>query len=295
VAPTDTTVLIQGESGTGKELVAQAIHRLSRRSHHPMISLNCAAIPSELIESELFGHKKGAFTGAVVDSRGVFRAADKGTLFLDEIEATSPAMQVKLLRILQTGEIRAVGENVPDFVDVRLAVSTNQDLTELVRKGLFREDLFYRINVFPITVAPLRDRQEDIPLLIRYFLEMFALQTGKTVRGIDPAALNLLLRYPWPGNIRELENEIERAHILTPEGSAISVRSLSPKLTHFLGGEMVERDDPIHLKLKDAVEKLEKRMVQEALEVCGGNRSLASKRLGLSRQGLINKIAKFDL
>ncbi len=293
VAPTDTTVLIQGESGTGKELVAQAIHKLSQRVLQPMISLNCAAIPSELIESELFGHKKGAFTGAVGDHKGVFRAADKGTLFLDEIEATSPAMQVKLLRILQTGEIRAVGENVPTFVDVRLTVSTNQDLSELVRKGLFREDLFYRINVFPITVSPLRERHEDIPILIKYFLEMFALRTGKTVRGIDPAALNLLLRYPWPGNIRELENEIERAHILAAEGSAISVRSLSPKVTHSLDEALVEREDYTHRKLKDAVAELERRMVQEALEVCRGNRSLAAKRLGLSRQGLINKIEKF--
>jgi Nif-specific regulatory protein len=293
VAPTDSTVLIQGESGTGKELVAQAIHRLSRRANMPMISLNCAAVPSELIESELFGHKRGSFTGAVGDSKGVFRAADKGTLFLDEIEATSPAMQVKLLRILQTGEIRAVGENTPDFVDVRVTVSTNQDLSELVRKGFFREDLFYRINVFPITLAPLRERQEDIPILIRYFLEMLALKTGKTVRGIDPAALNLLLRYPWPGNIRELENEIERAHILTTEGSAISVRSLSSKVTHQLEQGMVEREISSHLKLKDAVDELEKRMVREALEVCGGNRSLAAKRLGLSRQGLINKIGKF--
>ena len=214
-------------------------------------------------------------------------------MFLDEIEATSPAMQVKLLRILQTGEIRAVGENTPDFVNVRLTVSTNQDLSELVGKGLFREDLFYRINVFPITLAPLRERQDDIPLLIRYFLEMLALKTGKTVRGIDPAALNLLLRYPWPGNIRELENEIERAHILTTEGSAISVRSLSPKVTHHLAKGMEERDSYAHLKLKDAVDDLEKRMVREALEVCAGNRSLAAKRLGLSRQGLINKIAKF--
>lgn len=293
VAPTDTTVLVQGESGTGKELVAQAIHKLSHRSSEPMISLNCAAVPSELIESELFGHKKGSFTGAVGDNKGVFRAADKGTLFLDEIEATSPAMQVKLLRILQTGEIRAVGENTPDFVDVRLTVSTNQDLGELVHKGLFREDLFYRINVFPITLAPLRERQEDIPILIRYFLEMLAVKTGKTVRGIDPAALNLLLRYSWPGNIRELENEIERAHILTTEGSAISVRSLSSKVTHHMEQTIPEREIPSYLKLKDAVDDLEKRMVREALEICGGNRSLAAKRLGLSRQGLINKIAKF--
>ena len=169
VAPTETTVLIQGESGTGKELVARAIHRLSPRAGESLISLNCAAIPSELIESELFGHKKGSFTGAVADHMGVFRAANKGTLFLDEIEATSPAMQVKLLRAIQSGEIKPVGDNASQTVDVRLIAATNRDLQERIRQGLFREDLFYRVNVFPVLIPPLRDRTDDIPMLVFIF------------------------------------------------------------------------------------------------------------------------------
>jgi Nif-specific regulatory protein len=295
VAPTDSSVLIHAESGTGKELVAKAIHALSPRANEPMITLNCAAVPSELIESELFGHAKGSFTGAIAANKGVFRAAHKGTLFLDEIEATSPAMQVKLLRAIQEGEIRPVGENTAQVVDVRLVVATNQDLNELVSKGLFREDLFYRINVFPLFVPPLRERKEDIPLLIRHFLDALAAQTGKIVRGIDPAALDLLMRYTWPGNIRELENEIERAHILTVENAGISVRSLSPKITQSMERIMVEQAHASPVKLKDAIDQMERRMVQEALDTCSGNRSLAARRLGLSRQGLINKIAKFGL
>jgi transcriptional regulator with GAF, ATPase, and Fis domain len=295
VAPTQSTVLIQGESGTGKELVARAIHKLSPRSEEPMISLNCAAVPSELIESELFGHKKGAFTGAVADHLGVFQSANKGTLFLDEIEATSPAMQVKLLRAIQVGEIKPVGENVTQSVDVRLVAATNRDLHSLIRQGLFREDLFYRVNVFPITIPPLRERIEDIPGLIRHFLDRLCMQTGKLVRGIDPAASDLLVRYPWPGNVRELQNEIERTHIITAEGSSISVRCLSPRITQSVERMVKERasDDPP--KLKDAVDKLEESMIIEALEACRGNRTLAAQRLGLSRQGLINKISKYRI
>ncbi|MBI5251237.1 MAG: sigma 54-interacting transcriptional regulator [Desulfomonile tiedjei] len=294
VAPSDTTVLIQGESGTGKELVARAIQVLSPRSSRPMISLNCAAIPLELIESELFGHKRGSFTGAVADHEGVFRAAHGGTLFLDEIEAMSPAMQVKLLRAIQVGEIKPVGDNSTQFVDVRLITATNSDLHELVQQGKFREDLFYRINVFPIVIQPLRDRIEDIPLLIRNLLVKYSVQTGKVIRGMDPAALDLFMRYPWPGNVRELENEMERAHIMTSEGANISVRSLSPRIKQALE-KIVERKPDRHMQLKEAIDELERKMIQSALDVCNGNRSLAAKRLGLSRQGLINKIHKFGL
>jgi transcriptional regulator with GAF, ATPase, and Fis domain len=295
VAPTETTILIQGESGTGKELVAEAIHRFSRRSGGPMITLNCAAVPAELIESELFGHKKGAFTGAVRDHQGVFRAAHMGTLFLDEIEATSPAMQVKLLRAIQLGEIKPVGENTSRTVDVRLVTATNQDLGPLMDQGSFREDLFYRINVFPIRLPPLRDRAEDIPILVHHFLDKLSRTTGKLVRGIDPAAMDLLVRYPWPGNVRELENETERAHVLTGAGTSISVGCLSPRITRSLG-EMIEVGFPSEPKsLKEAVEQLELRMIQEALEGCGGNRTAAARRLGLSRQGLLNKMYKFEL
>ncbi len=293
VAPADTTVLVQGESGTGKELVAKAIHHLSSRCAEPMIALNCATVPSELIESELFGHKKGAFTGAVNDSFGVFRSADKGTLFLDEIEATSPAMQVKLLRAIQSGEIKPVGDNTTHKVNVRLITSTNRDLRAMVAQGSFREDLFYRINVFPIVLPPLRDRVEDVPLLISQFLDKFNSQTGKMARGVDPAATDLLMRYKWPGNIRELENEIERAHIMTSEGGNISVRCLSPRLRRSLEQMDLRSDYKAPPKLKEAVDKLEKAMIIGALEACSGNKTWAAKRLGLSRQGLINKIQKY--
>lgn len=295
VAPTESTVLIQGESGTGKELAAQALHRLSPRAEEVLVSLNCAAIPTELIESELFGHKKGSFTGAVSDHAGVFRAAHKGTLFLDEIEAMSPAMQVKLLRAIQTGEIKPVGENLSDHVDVRLICATNRNIHELVRDGSFREDLFYRINVFPITMPPLRERNEDVPLLIQHFLHQMSGRPGNTVRGIDRAALDLLVRYPWPGNVRELENEIERAQILAGDGGNISVRCLSRRITRSVEEIIKEKPGPETLKLKDAIEDLERKMVMAALERCDGNRSLAAKALGLSRQGLINKIVRFGL
>jgi transcriptional regulator with GAF, ATPase, and Fis domain len=295
VAPTETTVLIQGESGTGKELVARGIHRLSPRASESLISLNCAAIPSELIESELFGHKKGSFTGAVADHMGVFRAANKGTLFLDEIEATSPAMQVKLLRAIQSGEIKPVGDNATQTVDVRLIAATNRDLQERIRQGLFREDLFYRVNVFPVLIPPLRDRTDDIPMLVLHFLDRFSVLTGKLVRGIDPAAQELLIRYPWPGNVRELENEIERGHILASEGGNISVRCLSPRIRESIEKMIDDKavSDPV--TLKEAIEKIEKIMIQDALDSCSGNRSIAARRLGLSRQGLLNKIHKFGV
>jgi len=295
VAPTDTTVLVQGESGTGKELVARAIHRLSGRSERPLISLNCAAIPSELIESELFGHKKGSFTGAVADHRGVFIASHRGTLFLDEIEATSQAMQVKLLRAIQMGEIKRVGENTSELVDVRLIAATNRDLAEKVLQGMFREDLYYRINVFPVVIPPLRERADDIPVLVRHFLEKLSVQTGKLVQRVDPASLDLLVRYQWPGNIRELENEIERAHILAAENGSISVRCLSHRITRSLEGAARSKDPGKPPKLKDMIDELENRIIREALERSSGNRSVAAKRLGLSRQGLINKIHKYGL
>jgi Nif-specific regulatory protein len=294
VAPTDATVLISGESGTGKELVARAIHALSPRANERFICLNCAAMPSEIIESELFGHKKGAFTGAVADYRGVFRAADKGTLFLDEIEATSPGMQIKLLRTLQDGEVKPVGESMSEHVNVRLIAATNQDLVEVTRQGLFREDFFYRINVFPVAIPPLRERLEDIPHLVRHFLDSLTTRTGKVIRGIEPAALELLVLHSWPGNVRELENEIERAHILTEEGSNISAKALSSRISRFPRIAEKQSSTVQATTLKEAVESLEALMIREALEICKGNRSLAAKRLGLSRQGLLNKISRLE-
>lgn len=295
VAPTQSTVLIQGESGTGKELVAKAIHRLSTRGNGPLISLNCAAVPAELVESELFGHKKGAFTGAINDSKGVFRAAEGGTLFLDEIEATSPAMQIKLLRALQQGEVKPVGDITTYYVNTRVIVATNQNLWEFVKQGKFREDLFYRINVFPIVVPPLRDRPEDIPILIEHFLGRFAQITGKVLSGVDSAALELLTRYAWPGNVRELINELEHAHVLATPGTSLSVRCLSERLTEATSRERGAEAFPKSVTLKEAVELLEKKMVAEALSLSGGNRTVAARRLGLSRQGLLNKIARYGL
>ncbi len=295
VAGTGTTVLIQGESGTGKELVARALHSRSERRSGPFFTLNCAAIPADLIESELFGHKRGSFTGAVSDHKGVFRAADTGTLFLDEIETTQPAMQVKLLRALQMGEVRPVGETWTSHVDVRLIAASNKDLYEYVNQGLFREDLYYRINVFPIQLAPLRERVEDIPALTVHILERFSEQTGKLLKGLDPAAMDLLQRYSWPGNVRELENELERAYILAEEGGTISVRCLSPRITDSVE-QLLKDSSPLPPKtLKQAVEELEQRLVVEALEKSKGNRSKAAEYLGLSRQGLLNKIHKYGI
>ncbi len=294
VAATDTTALIQGESGTGKELVAKAIQQLSSRRDKPFTMLNCAAVPSELIESELFGHKKGSFTGAFDDYKGVFLSSHTGTLFLDEIEAMSPGMQVKLLRAIQSGEIKPVGSSSTQEVDVRLIAATNRDLGSLVDNGEFREDLYYRINVFPITIPPLRERQEDIPLLARHFIGQFAIKTGKSVRNIDPAALDLLMRHSWPGNVRELENELERAHVIAPNGATISVGSLSNRLKKSVEKIIEARPSSTAPgKLKDAVEDLERSMISEALENSRGNRSVAARSLGLSRQGLINKIKKY--
>ncbi len=295
VAPTDSTVLIQGESGTGKELIARAIHGLSARRKAPLVILNCSAVPSELIESELFGHKKGSFTGATGDTKGVFSSAHGGTLFLDEIEATSPAMQVKLLRAIQIGEIRPVGDNVSHTVDVRLITATNKDLAGLVDAGEFREDLFYRINVFPVTIPPLRERREDIPLLVAHFLRKLARQSGKRVESVDLPALDLLVRYPWPGNVRELENEIERAHVLAGEEHSISVGRLSERITRSVEQLIKTSAQDKRPSLKEAVEDLEYGMIRQALAEAQGNRTVAAKSLGLSRQGLLNKMARYGM
>ena len=293
IAATDAPVLIHGESGTGKELVAKAIHRLSRRADHQFVTLNCSAVPAELIESELFGHKKGAFTGAVADNPGVFRAADHGTLFLDEIEATSTSMQAKLLRALQEGEIKAVGEVIPSFVDVRFISASNSDLAELVQRGKFRQDLLFRITVFDIFVPPLRERSKDIPLLINHFLTVLSGPgSGKPMR-IDPPALELLCKYPWPGNVRELQNEIQRALVMAGEGSTISVGCLSEKITR--GADWVHPNTAVKKTLKEAVEALERDLVKQALDESKGKRHLAARMLGLSRQGLLNKIHKYKI
>ena len=214
VAPEDTTVLLQGETGTGKELVARAIHKLSPRKNGPYVVVNCAAIPENLLESELFGHRKGAFTGALKDKKGRIEIADGGTLFLDEIGSLSLPLQAKLLRFLETKEIQPLGSEDTFRVDVRVIAATNQDLRKRVEEGNFREDLFYRLNVFPIYIPPLRERKEDIPLLANYFLQLYSKKMNKKIEKIDDGAMELLLKYSWPGNVRELENVIERAVVL---------------------------------------------------------------------------------
>jgi formate hydrogenlyase transcriptional activator len=217
VAPTDSTVLIQGETGTGKELIARAIHNLSARCGRPFIKLNCAAIPFDLLESELFGHEKGAFTGAIAQKIGRFELADKGTLFLDEVGDIPPGLQPKLLRVLQEQEFERLGSTRTHQVDVRLVAATNRNLVEMVKRSEFRSDLYYRLNVFPVPLPPLRERREDIPALVEYFVEIYARRMDKQIEDIPPQTMSALVSYQWPGNIRELQNFIERSVILSSE------------------------------------------------------------------------------
>ena len=230
LARSDAAVLIQGQTGTGKELVARAIHYNGQRASKPLVTQNCAALAETLLESELFGHKRGAFTGATEDRKGLFEIADGGTVFLDEIGETSPAVQVRLLRVLQEGEIKPVGATRTRKVDVRVLSATNRDLEEEVREGRFREDLFYRINVFTLNVPPLSERRQDIPALAQHFLERYAEKLAVTPPALTPEALDLLLRYPFPGNIRELENELERAVTLVADGEPITTDLFSERV-----------------------------------------------------------------
>jgi Nif-specific regulatory protein len=290
-----TTVLIQGETGTGKELIAKVIHYNGPLKNKPFVAENCGALPENLLESELFGHVRGAFTGAIATKKGLFEIADGGTIFLDEISEMSPLMQVKLLRVLQEGELRPLGGGSSRRVKVRVIASTNRNLSEEIKAGRFREDLYYRINIFQITPPPLRQRKEDILALANHFLEKYALKNNKPVPILTPRALDLLMRFDWPGNVRELENEMERAQAMASGGKIITCEFLSekikilPKEEHAAGGEAGSG------KLRDMVIQVEKRMVAEALESCGGNQSKAARALGLSRQGLANKIAAYTI
>jgi transcriptional regulator with GAF, ATPase, and Fis domain len=287
------TVLLQGETGTGKELLARAIHAYGARKDRPFVTVNCGALPETLIESELFGHAKGAFTGALRDQAGLFETAHGGTIFLDEIGETTPAMQVKLLRVLQEGEIRRVGETRPRRVDVRVITATNKDLAHEVEHKRFRHDLYYRLSVFPITVPPLRDRREDIPILVAHFLRRSSQKLDKPMPGLTPEAMAPLSQYHWPGNVRELENEIERAVVLAPAGATITPTHLSERL---LASRALRVAIPPEAgALQQARLAFEREYIAAVLRQQQGNATQAAKVLGLSRQMLQRKIKAYQL
>ncbi|MEX3022670.1 sigma-54-dependent response regulator transcription factor ZraR [Kluyvera sp. STS39-E] len=286
VAPSDATVLIHGESGTGKELVARALHASSPRSKKTLVTLNCAALNESLLESELFGHEKGAFTGADKRREGRFVEADGGTLFLDEIGDISPLMQVRLLRAIQEREVQRVGSNQTLSVDVRLIAATHRCLAEEVSAGRFRQDLYYRLNVVTIDMPPLRQRHEDIPQLAHYFLQRYAERNRKTVQGFTPKAMDLLIHYGWPGNIRELENAVERAVVLLT-GEYISERELPLAIAGTVIPASVSSGDEI-LPLME----VEKEVIQAALEKTGGNKTEAARQLGITRKTLLAKLSR---
>lgn len=286
VAPSDATVLIHGESGTGKELVARALHASSARSRRPLVILNCAALNESLLESELFGHEKGAFTGADKRREGRFVEAGGGTLFLDEIGDISPLMQVRLLRAIQEREVQRVGSNQTLSVDVRLIAATHRDLAEEVSAGRFRQDLYYRLNVVTIDMPPLRQRKEDIPQLARYFLQRYAERNRKAVQGFTPQAMDLLIHYAWPGNIRELENAVERAVVLLT-GEYISERELPLAITGTSVSDAPHGEDSIQ-----PLVEVEKEAILVALEKTGGNKTEAARQLGITRKTLLAKLSR---
>jgi len=287
VATSRATVLIQGESGTGKELLARLIHALSPRDKMPLVTVNCAALPETLLESELFGHEKGAFTGAIGARTGRFEEADGGTLFMDEIGELSQPVQVKLLRFLQEKQINRVGSNKTITADVRVISATNRDLAEEVKKGLFREDLFYRLNVVAMTIPPLRDRREDIFPLAEYFLKKYITQNASPIEGVSTEAMDALLKYDYPGNVRELENIIERAVVITRE-KTITTHDL-PFTADELSYDYPAEDG----KLKNAMESLEKRMIAESLKSTEGHQSKAADLLGISERMFRYKLKKY--
>jgi DNA-binding NtrC family response regulator len=290
VAPTNSTVLLGGESGVGKDLIARAIHEKSRRASGPFLKINSTAIPENLLESELFGFEKGAFTGAVASKPGKFELADKGTLFLDEIGDVPPVTQVKLLRVLQEREFERLGGTRTVKVDVRLIAATNKDLREALEQGTFREDLYYRLNVVPIDIAPLRERREDIPDLVNLFISRFTGESGKPVEGITPEAMRILVNYHWPGNVRELQNIIERACALAKENV------LEPSDIHLDIRPAKAANGPSGF-LPDGMtlEQWEDEMVQEALRRANGNKSQAARLLGLSRNALRYRLSKIGI
>jgi DNA-binding NtrC family response regulator len=293
VADSDATVLITGESGTGKELIARAIHQHSRRLHKPFVAVNCSAIPDNLIESELFGHERGAFTGAMQRRIGKFELAHGGTLFLDEIGTMRLDMQTKLLRVLQEREIERVGGERTIKVDVRIVAATNADLRELVKAKAFRDDLYYRLNVIPIYVPPLRERKADIPLLVQHFLEKYNRQFHRRVRGFSPAAMAALQAYHWPGNVRELENIVERLVVIS-QHEIIQLREL-PLDMQPAQVPLVERLDAEEYDLRRAVQQFEREYIRRVLEKTRWNQTAAARILGIHRNTLLGKIEQLDL
>jgi len=293
VAQYDTTVLICGASGTGKELIAQGIHFAGKRAKNPLVPVNCGGIPENLLESELFGYKKGAFTGADSDRKGLFDEADRGTIFLDEIGELPLSLQVKLLRVLQENEIRPVGDSKTKKIDVRIIAATSKNLEEEVKNGTFREDLFFRLNVMPIQLPPLKDRPEDIPILSQHFINRFNISLEKNIKGITPAAMSILLKYHWPGNVRELGNVIERAVVLAEE-TILAPENFPLDLGESQRREKVENFFDGH-SLKAAQKILEKRLIIKALEATNGNRTKAARILEISHPSLLSKIKTYDI
>jgi len=287
------TVLITGETGTGKELVAKAIHYNSPRKDHPLMDRNCGAIPKELLGSDLFGHRKGAFTGAGEDKVGLFEAAEGGTVLLDEISEMPLDAQVHLLRVLQERKVQRLGENVSREVDVRIIAMTNRDLAEEVEEGRFREDLFFRLSVFPIPIPPLRERPEDIPLLAEHFLQDYSQEQKKKLDGFAPGVLQVLQSYHWPGNVRELQNAIRRTVALAEEGERIQTYHFSPQITQ--GESLIQEIISERRGLSESVERLQRRLVENALRECDGNRTQAARLLNMHRPGLIRLMKRLGI
>ena len=287
VADSSATVLIQGESGTGKELVAKTIHRTSYRRDKPFVVVDCGSLPETLLESELFGHVKGAFTGAHASKRGLFEEADGGTIFLDEIADTTAMFQAKLLRVLQEGEIKRVGGNQPIKIDVRVISATNRDLVELVKAKTFRQDLYYRLAVLPLSLPPLRERQEDIPLLVRHFVAASCKRHRQPVRQISPDVMQALVQASWPGNVRELQHYLERA-VVTSTGPDLGCTDIAA-----MGSEPVEHD--LRTVARGATRQAERARILQALQQTGGNRAKAAKLLKISRAGLYNKLRIYGM
>jgi two-component system response regulator HupR/HoxA len=299
VSQTDTSVLITGETGTGKDLIARAIHYSGSRKERRFVAQNCGALPDTLLESELFGHKRGAFTGAHADKRGLFEVAHGGTIFLDEIGETEPGMQVRLLRVLQDGEIRSLGSSDTRKVDVRIVAATNQDLRKLVQEGRFREDLFYRLRVVEIHLPALRDRRSDIPALAHHFLDQVNLAMGREIKGFTNAAMDRLMAHRWEGNVRELENEIERAVALAGSEESIGADMLSEHLrgsseAGAMGAAPGSVEEIHDWHLNRAVDSLKRRMILDSIRA-SGSKTRAAERLGIPRQSLQKMMKRLEI